>query len=144
MLKSAVQQPLSIEQITPQLTWRLRRQVLYPQSKLLDMEMEEDLQGVHFGAFTDNQLIGVVSLFANEDSYQFRKLAIDASYQHKGYGTILLDYITAYSATNNGTILWCNARLSAIPFYLKHGFHQTAEIFTKNGIEYEILKKFLA
>jgi hypothetical protein len=42
---------LSIEQITPQLTWRLRREVLYPNEQLAHMAMDEDNHGYHFGAF---------------------------------------------------------------------------------------------
>jgi len=133
-----------IEQITPTLTWRLRRDVLYPGQKMFEMEMEEDGDGVHFGAFRDNQLVGVVSLFQDRDQFQFRKLAVAADAQYTGVGSALLNYITNYAQENGGTRLWCNSRLSAIDFYLKAGFSKTGKQFSKNGFDYEIVEKVIA
>lgn len=105
------------------------------------MEIEEDWGGMHFGAFGDNGLVAVVSLFHNDDEYQFRKFAVLATYQGKGIGTKVLEYITAYSRNEGGTRLWCNARSTAISFYTKHGFSQTGKTFTRDGIDYEVLSK---
>lgn len=105
------------------------------------MEMEEDSNGIHFGAFKDDKLAGVVSLFQKGDDFQFRKLAIEPSVQKTGIGNSLLSYITVYAQENGGTRIWCNARLSAIGFYLKAGFMQTGKLFSKNGFDYEILEK---
>jgi len=132
---------ISIEQITPSLTWRLRRDVLYLGQKMFEMEMPEDTDGIHFGAFRDNKLVGVVSLFQDAGQFQFRKLAVDTAVQFTGIGTELLSYITVYARENGGTNIWCNARIPAINFYLKNGFLQTGRLFSKNGIDYEVVEK---
>jgi GNAT superfamily N-acetyltransferase len=132
---------VTIEQIRPELTWRLRRDVLYPGQKLFEMEWEEDRNGIHFGAFKDNRLIAVVSLFQNGDDFQFRKLAVDPQVQKMGIGTGLLNYITDYAAVNGGKRIWCNARDTAIGFYLKAGFKLTGQQFLRNGFDYEIMEK---
>ena len=134
---------MHIEQITPELTWRLRRDVLYPNQKIFEMEMDEDAGGIHFGAFKDDKLAGVVSLFQKETDFQFRKLAVDPSVQKMGIGNSLLNYITDYARENNATRIWCNARFTAIGFYLKAGFIQTGNLFSKNGYDYEIMEKFV-
>ena len=134
---------INIEQIRPELTWQLRRDVLYSGKMKHEMEMEEDADGIHFGAFKDNKLAGVVSLFQNGSEFQFRKLAVDASMQNTGIGKSLLNYITRYIEENGGTRLWCNARIDAIGFYLKLGFMETNEKFSKNGIDYEIMEKMI-
>jgi GNAT superfamily N-acetyltransferase len=129
-----------IEQIRPELTWRLRQKVLYPAQKLYEMEMEEDNNGYHFGAFMDNELVGVVSLFQKGDDFQFRKFVVDVSVQGKGIGKTMLKHITDFALNENAKRLWCNARVSAIGFYLKYGFTHTGQLFTKNGFDYEILE----
>jgi GNAT superfamily N-acetyltransferase len=140
--KSEIENPKSeIEQITPELTWRLRRDVLYPNQKLFEMEMDEDTYGTHFGAFNDVKLAGVVSLFQKGTDFQFRKLAVDASLQKMGVGNSLLKYITEYARENGGTRIWCNARVTAIGFYLKYDFVKTGELFSKNGYDYEVMEK---
>jgi len=132
---------ISIEQITPELTWRLRRDVLYPSMKLFEMEMDQDTYGMHFGAFHDVKLAGVVSLFQKDHDFQFRKLAIDPDFQHLGIGSSLLDYITDVARKDGGTRIWCNARDTAIGFYLKKDFKLTGEKYSKNGFNYEIIEK---
>jgi GNAT superfamily N-acetyltransferase len=132
---------LHIEQITPELTWRLRRDALYPEKKVFEMEMDEDVEGIHFGAFKDGKLAGVVSLFQEGTSFQFRKLAVEPSVQKTGVGTGLLNYITDFVEEDGGTRIWCNARTTATDFYLKAGYSQTGKFFVKNGIDYEIMEK---
>ena len=135
---------ISIEQIRPELTWHLRQKVLYPAQKLYEMEMDEDLDGIHFGAFTNNKLIAIVSLFeVKSGDFQFRKFAVDAEYQGKRIGNELLTYITNFARNEGGKRLWCNARSTATGFYDKNGFSHTGEFFTRNGFDYEILEKSL-
>lgn len=107
------------------------------------MEMKEDVDGIHFGAFRDNKLAGVVSLFQHGADYQFRKLAVDSATQKAGIGSSLLAYITKFAEENGGTRIWCNARTDAVGFYLKLGFVETENRFSKNGIDYLIMEKIL-
>ena len=108
------------------------------------MEMDEDNEGYHFGAFENNVLVGVVSLFPNGSDYQFRKFAVDEAIQGKGIGTKLLTHVTAFAQTGGGKRLWCNARLSAVNFYLRFGFEQTGYFFSKGGFDYEMMEKSIS
>lgn len=107
------------------------------------MEMEEDNNGLHFAAFKDNAIVGVISLFAKGHDYQFRKFAVDDSVQNMGIGRQMLDHITQFAQTNGAKRLWCNARVTAIGFYLKAGFGHTGQFFSRHGFDYEILEKQL-
>jgi hypothetical protein len=46
-----------IEQISQELTWRIRRDVLYPGQPLEKIRLPEDDDGTHLGLFDDNKLI---------------------------------------------------------------------------------------
>ena len=135
---------LQIEQIRPELTWRLRQKVLYPTEMLYKMEMEEDIQGFHFGAFEDDALVGVVSLFQEGKDFQFRKFAVDINIQHKGVGSALLTHMEAFAVAEGAERIWCNARVSAIGFYAKFGYSPTGTLFSKNGFDYEIMEKVIS
>ncbi len=134
---------IHIEQIRPELTWKLRQQVLYPDKSVIDQHMLEDEKGIHFGAFYNNYLAGVVSLFFKGADVQFRKLAVDAALQKKGIGMQMLQYITREAVNNGAGRLWCNARTSALGFYKKSGFKVTGDIFYSNDIAYVIMEKTL-
>jgi GNAT superfamily N-acetyltransferase len=135
---------LIIEQIRPEHTWHLRQEILYPESKLNEMAMEEDNNGYHFGAFVDNKIVAVVSLFQNGTDYQFRKFAVAANLQGTGIGKTMLQYITDFAIAGGATRIWCNARDTAVAFYAKYGFVQTGTLFSKNGFDYEIVEKTLS
>ena len=134
---------ISIEQITHELTWRLRQQVLYPGSAIRDMGMSEDENGIHYGAFVENKLVAVASTFRQDNHVQLRKLAVDPSLQRQGVGSALLQYITDRARESRVTRLWCNARISAADFYLKAGFKPYGDVFTRNGIDYTVMDKQL-
>lgn len=134
----------SIEQIRHELTWRLRQKVLYPTQQLYEMELEGDEDAMHFGAFSNNELVAIVSLFKNGDDFQFRQFAVAASVQKMGIGSTLLNYITDFAINEGGERLWCNAWVTAIPFYIKYGFEHTGQFYSKNGNDYEVLEKNLS
>lgn len=134
---------MHIEQIPHELTWDLRQKELYPELPINEMRLEEDINGLHFGLFTDNKLITIVSVFDKNNSLQFRKFATNKEYQQKGYGSTLLKYIIDFAIQQKKSSIWCNARESATGFYKKLGFEETNEKFTRSGINYIIMKKEL-
>lgn len=132
-----------IEQIPPELTWRIREQVLYPGKDPEYSKLPEDYDGMHFGLFDQNTLISVVSLFRHETGMQFRKFATLNEFQGKGYGTELLDHLIETAKTEGCERVWCNARKSASGFYGKFGFLETEITFNKYGHDYVIMEKIL-
>jgi hypothetical protein len=44
-----------IEQIPPELTWRIRRQVLYPDQEFAKAILDQDDEGMHLGLFYENK-----------------------------------------------------------------------------------------
>ena len=61
---------------------------------------------------------------------QLRGMAVDGAHQGRGVGGALL---SAVADALSGP-LWCNARLRAVPFYARHGWHITSERFDIAGI----------
>ena len=134
---------LEIKEITPSETLDLRHRILSPNKSVDSIILTEDDVGQHFGLFKDVQLISVISLFIENDMAQFRKFATETIEQHKGYGSILLNYIIEESVKNNVKNLWCNARLTALRFYEKFGFEVVSEKWIKNDIEYVKMERTL-
>jgi len=130
-----------IEQIRPELTWLLRREVLYPDQALAAMQMPVDADGVHFGAFKNDLLVGVVSLFQTGTIFQFRKFAVAENQQNQGIGTGILQYIINFCQQQQGSSIWCNARISAIQFYEKSGFAVAGQPFEQNDKTYVKMEK---
>jgi GNAT superfamily N-acetyltransferase len=87
---------------------------------------------LHLGAFEHNQLVGIVTIIhrSPEDIYDrhynklwlLRGMATLPQVRGQGYGAALVRSGCAYVAREQGTYLWCDARESAIGFYMKLGF----------------------
>ena len=129
-----------IEQITQELTWKLRQKELYPDLPIEAIKLPEDDLGIHLGLFYQNKLATVVSLFEDNNELQFRKLATDKKYQKLGLGSKMINYVLNYAKEKHIEKVWCNARLSATGFYEKLGFVKTDEVFSKGGIDYVIME----
>jgi GNAT superfamily N-acetyltransferase len=126
----------AIEQIFPALTWRIRQLAMYPEKEILDMELAEDWDGMHFGLYHEHELTAVVSLFINGATAQFRKMAVLLNDQRKGFGQQLLRYLINYCKNQQINSLWCNARVDAVGFYEKFGFVAIDESYVRNQIAY--------
>ncbi len=132
-----------IEQISHELTWRIRREVLYPGQPLDNIMLPDDENGMHLGLFEDNKLISVLSFFKNDYSIHLRKFATLEPYQRKGYGTELLNYLLEILEVEHYERIWCNARKNASGFYSKFGFEETENSFQKDGHDFVIMEKIL-
>ena len=131
----------SIEQIPPELTWRVRRQVLYPDQEFDKAILDNDDEGMHLGLFYENTLISVVSLFRKDNEIHLRKFATLEQYQNRGFGTELLKYLIELATTENYGRIWRNARKNASGFYTKFGFVETEKTYQKDGYDFVIMEK---
>ena len=134
---------LEIKEIQPSETLDLRHRILSPNKSVNLIILAEEDAGQHFGLFQSEKIVSVISLFVENDNAQFRKFATETTEQHKGYGSILLNYVIEESVKNNVTNLWCNARLTALGFYEKFGFEVVSEKWIKNDIEYVKMERTL-
>ena len=132
-----------IEQIPPELTWSIRRQVLYPDQEFGKAILEDDDDGMHLGLFYDNKLICVVSLFRKEDAMHLRKFATLEEYQSRGFGSELLGYLIDIAKGENYNRIWCNSSKNASGFYAKFGFVETEKNYHKDGHDFVIMEKIL-
>lgn len=126
-----------IKAIPFDLTYTLRKNVLWPERPIADVMVEGDKEASHLGAFFQGRHIGVISLFSHEQSLQFRKLAVAREYQGIGIGTALIRESAAFARAKGATMLWCDARIEAVVFYRKLGFSIDEQEFIKSGKRYK-------
>lgn len=91
---------------------------------------------VHFGAFYNTHLVGVCSLYVNNNSnfnetlqYQLRGMAVLDAYQGRSIGYLLLKNALVFLQKKHIPVIWCNARSSAKHFYEKNGFSSIGSEF---------------
>ena len=141
---------MKVLRISAQDTYPLRQQMLVPTHELKKAKFENDDDediSFHLGAFSDAKLVSVASffyernpIFSDLHQYQLRGMATLPDYQGQGLSSELLSFAFPIIKQNFCTLLWCNARVSAIGFYEKVGFKKyNEEVFEIDEIGSHIL-----
>jgi ribosomal protein S18 acetylase RimI-like enzyme len=130
---------LKVKQINANDTHELRHKMLR-QGLPIDecvFKGDEDDQSFHLGAFVEGKLVSVASFYfdRNHDfddepnQYRLRGMATKPDHQRKGLSQELLKMAFPIIKQNFCSLLWCNARTSAVGFYQKAGFEKMGEEF---------------
>lgn len=82
----------------------------------------------HFGAYLDEKLIGVCSLFhenpqeqVGQGAYRIRAMGVLPAHRHEGVGQCLLSACIEEAKKREAAYIWCNAQTKAKAFYAKYG-----------------------
>ncbi|WP_324675846.1 GNAT family N-acetyltransferase [Hymenobacter sp. GOD-10R] len=134
---------VTIRTIQPEDTYWLRHSVLWPEKPLDYVKIAEDNEGLHFGAFQEEQLVGVISLFVNGEAARFRKFAVDPRYQRLGIGSELLTRVMQEASQQGARTIACDARQEATGLYYKFGMLPEGPEFYKGPIAYVRMQKAL-
>lgn len=146
---SATSPELRVERISARQTHPLRMQVLrpgYPEDAAL-FPGDDDPDTLHVGALLDDQVVAIASLYREsrpadapgtseraEDhdagtTWRLRGMATEPALRRRGAGAAALRACERHAAEQGGTLLWCNARTEAVPFYQVNGWALLGEEF---------------
>jgi len=109
----------------------LRQTVLRPGRSIAASQFPGDdaVATCHYGAFSEGQLLGIASLYFAElpeqpgaTAWQLRGMATAPEARGMGFGRALVLACIAFARESGARLLWCNARTTAVGFYLKLGF----------------------
>ena len=137
--------PITVEQVPLDATAELRRRVLRP---------DHPPDSVFWSAFEVDgaATFAVLDQFAHPIStvtvmpeqcpwrpeeavpWRLRGMATDSRFRGAGLGRAALDAALGHVLGSGATLLWCNARIRAVPFYRRAGFTVDGDEFDVSGI----------
>ena len=129
-----------IKEINAAETWPVRQKVMWPEKPVEFIQIDGDDKAVHYGLYTGELLVSVVSCFTEKDTMQFRKFATVQEFQGKGFGTVLLNFVIQGAKIKGIKKIWCNARTDKKGFYEKFGLSDTKRGFITSGIAFSIME----
>ena len=127
-------------------TLPLRSTVLRKNQVLAECRFSTDDSGFHLGYFKDGQLISVATFFEEDfaelgsGGYRLRGMATKPEFSNRGYAKALIKFAIDELKKRGAAYIWCNARSSALGFYLKLNFIIRSETVNvpDNGAHYNM------
>lgn len=125
-----------VKEIPPELTYDIRHIVLRRGLPRESCYWETDrLPGAfHLGAWLNGEMTGVATFqpeeeFPGKPAYRLRGMAVLTEARNQGVGTLML--LTGEDRVLRTGIgdMWCDARIGAAEFYLRHGWAKYGELF---------------
>jgi predicted GNAT family N-acyltransferase len=129
-----------IRHVQPDELYQLRMSVLIVGTNRTSPQFQGDLEpdAHHLGAFDGERIIGCASFIPSEwmglPAWQLRGMATDPQYLGKGVGSAVLRYGEETLRSCGRSVLWCNARTSAVGFYLKQGWKIVSDEFVISDV----------
>jgi predicted GNAT family N-acyltransferase len=127
---------MEIRVITWEQTIPLRQSVLWPNKQPEYCYGAGDSEGFHFGAFIDDALVCVASVYLTLNKARLRKFATDIRYQQQGIGSKMFIFIIESLKSRQVKTLWCDARESALDFYKRFGMQASSDRFYKEDVSF--------
>lgn len=121
-----------IKKISSSETFLVRQPVLRAGKPIESCHFDgDDLETTHhFGLYLAQELVGIISLFktsnpvfTESNQYQIRGMAVLQNQQKKDFGKALILHSEAFCKNHNVDLIWFNARVEAVGFYEKMGYH---------------------
>jgi GNAT superfamily N-acetyltransferase len=101
---------------------------------VIDIDNRED--AFHVGVFSEETLISVGSFFQLSSprlhystQYRLRAMATDSDYRRLHAGELLLSFACHELHKRGVPVIWCDARLVAVPFYESNGFSKFSDLY---------------
>ena len=132
-----------IKEIAATETHLIRHAVLRIDKPLETCRFEGDVleSTKHFGLFAEGQRRGIVSLyetnsplFETNNQFQLRGMAVLHEYHKLGYGKCLLRHCEEFIESKGGALIWFNARIIAVGFYVKMGYEIFGDAFEVSDV----------
>jgi GNAT superfamily N-acetyltransferase len=138
-----------VEVVDEALTRELRRSVLRPNLPPgAPLPGDELTAAVHLGAVDDDGTVLCTCFIYRDappwqpgrtDGWHLRQMATLPGYRGRGLGALVVGAAVRQARERGGALWWCNARESAIGFYLRQGFRPHGGIFVEHEIPHQRL-----
>lgn len=107
------------------------------------MDDEQEAHASHLVAVDGDEVVGYGRLFElRRGEFQISQMAVLPAYQRRGIGKMILHNLIRRAVDDGAASIELEARLSAVDFYAREGFHRCGEVFpsTKTGIPHVSMK----
>tara|TARA_B100001029_G_C15003913_1_gene419846 strand:+ start:572 stop:1018 length:447 start_codon:yes stop_codon:yes gene_type:complete len=130
---------IEVRIIPSSLTYTIRNKVLWPHKEFKNCKLSIDdlVSTYHIGSFFEEDLISVGTFLKEKNTnfdgqinqYRLRAMGTLQNFQGLSGGKSLLLYAIKFFKKKQINLIWCDARINAIPFYQKIGMKTKGDFY---------------
>jgi predicted GNAT family N-acyltransferase len=107
-------------------------------------ELAQEKDHIHVAGLLNDKIVATAVLVPEKNCYKMQRVAVDLTLQSTGIGSKLMQFCEQYACERGIKEIYCSARSTAIPFYLKNGYKLEGEPYDEDGIPHQKMRKNLA
>ncbi len=127
-------------------TVELRREILRRPLGIdfSEEQLAKENADIHLVGLLDNQVIACLILTPEVNhKIKMRQVAVDQRFQSQGVGKNLIAFAEKTARMNGFLYMHCNARETAVAFYLKNGYLKSGDVFHEVNLPHYYMSKML-
>ncbi len=106
-------------------------------------ELAAEKEHWHIGGYVKEELVASAMLVLQGERCKMQRVAVRADRQGQGIGSAMLAFCEQLAHERGIPEIYCHARETAIPFYLRHGYVPKGDAFEEQGIPHLKMHKML-
>lgn len=110
----------------------------------LPEELEKEKGQIHIVGIKDTEVIATAVLAPEGKKCKMQRVVVKAGLQSSGIGTQMMVFCEEQAKAQGFTSIYCHARDSAVPFYLKNHYIPEGDYFDENTIPHLKMRKLLS
>ena len=116
---------------------RLRETVFIDEQRVpRELEFDERDPLCHHVLVFDGDLAVGTGRLDLENGGKVGRVAVVATHRRSGVGTAVMEKLHAIAREQKHANVWCNAQLTAVPFYERLGYVSSGPVFQEAGIDH--------
>jgi ribosomal protein S18 acetylase RimI-like enzyme len=109
-----------------------------------EAEAEQDREQLQVVGLIDGRVRATAVLVPKDGAIKMQRVAVDEAYRGRGFGAEMTKFCEQVAREKGYATIYCHARGTAVPFYLKNGYTVEGEPFIEQTIPHQKMSKRLA
>ncbi|MBY0500416.1 MAG: GNAT family N-acetyltransferase [Alphaproteobacteria bacterium] len=106
-------------------------------------ELEKEKHYIQIAGFIEDRVVATAVLIPEGEVLKMRRVVVKEDLQQQGIASALVRFCETYALKNGFKEIYCHARSTAVPFYMKNYYGIEGEYFNENTIPHIKMRKFL-
>jgi predicted GNAT family N-acyltransferase len=106
-------------------------------------ELKKEEDHIHIGGIENDEVLATAVLVPEGEICKMQRVVVKSDLQSSGIGTQMMKFCEEEAGKREFSKIYCHARDTAVPFYLKNGYSPEGEYFEEDTIPHLQMGKSL-